>query len=107
MKSGGSIIVWAANQFRDCDARDGSEIKWLSILGVRKNPLITATPTRRQGAPLLTRFARSFTRRVACGQPVTAALRWDPSGLGQSRPIRPENDDVEPQSLYPRRQRRF
>jgi hypothetical protein len=41
------------------------------------------------------------------GQPVTAALRWDPSGLGQSRPKGPENDDVESQSLYPRRQRRF
>src|ERR1019366_7350801 len=63
--------------------------------------LILSHRTRRQGAPLLTRFARSSTRRVAYGQPVTAPLRWDPSGLGQSRPIRPENDDVEPYPLYP------
>src|ERR1019366_3676997 len=62
--------------------------------------LILSHRTRRQGAPLLTRFALSSTRRVACGQPVTAALRWDPSGLGQSRPKRPENDDVEPKSLF-------
>src|ERR1039458_1433802 len=62
--------------------------------------LILSHRTRRQGAPLLTRFARSSTRRGACGQPVTAALRWDRSGLGQSRPKRPENNDVEPQSLF-------
>jgi hypothetical protein len=32
--------------------------------------------------------ARSSPRRVACGQPMTAALRWPSSGLGQYRPIK-------------------
>src|ERR1700690_3609163 len=57
----------------------------------RSYPIVLAD----QGAPLLTRFAHSSTRRVARGQPMTTALRWDLSGLGQSRPIRPENDNVD------------
>jgi hypothetical protein len=44
MKLGVYITVWAANLFRNYDARDASEIKWLPVLGVRIDPFIAATP---------------------------------------------------------------